>query len=248
MLYTISVRGKPEDIPILAFMSRNYPDIPYNQVDSIFGFLEKSTLYGGRPFTERQISDTDVSKLYSVGIGVRIPLTNHYTERDEYEQNLPLLVKYHQEGNAVIITNDQLARWIREDFPAYKVEASVIKNINTYDEIEKAFELYDTVVLPMRLNENVEFLQGIRDKNRITLFANAGCALTCPSKICYPSISKINKYKGGEFMCSQTLKYREMHGMVDFDLEKLAGLGFSRFKLLRAKPASIAGVKGVTGF
>jgi hypothetical protein len=58
----------------------------------------------------------------------------------------------------------------------------------------------------------------------------------------------MNKYKGGEFMCSQTLKYREQHGMIDFDLEKLATLGFSRFKLLRAKPASIAGVKGVTGF
>ena len=248
MLYTISVRGKSEEIPILAFLSRNYPDIPHNQIDSIFGFLEMSTLYGGRPFTERQISDTDVSKLYSAGIGVRIPLTNHYAERDEYEQNLPLLEKYHREGNAVITTNDQLARWIREDFPAYKVEASVIKNIDTYDEIGKAFELYDTVVLPMRLNEDASFLQGISDKDRITLFANAGCALTCPSKICYPSISKINKYKGGEFMCSQTLKYREMHGMVDFDLEKLVSLGFSRFKLLRAKPASIAGINGVTGF
>ena len=58
----------------------------------------------------------------------------------------------------------------------------------------------------------------------------------------------MNKYKGGEFKCSQTLKYRELHGMVDFDLGGLSALGFSRFKLLRAKPASIAGIKGVTGF
>jgi len=71
------------------------------------------------------------------------------------------------------------------------------------------------------------------------------CALTCPSKICYPSISKINKYRGGEFKCSQTLKYRELHGMVDFDLDRLAALGFTRFKMLRAKPSDIAGVKGV---
>ena len=248
MQFTISVRGKVAEIPILGFLARNYPDIPHDQIDSVFGFLEKSTLYGGRPFTEPQISDADVNKLYSVGLGARIPLTNLYAELEEYQENLPLLEKYHREGNAVIVTNDNLARWIRTDFPKYKIEASVIKNIDSCDEIEKAFELYDTVVLPMKLNEDIDFLTQIENKARITLFANAGCALTCPSKICYPSISKMNKYKGGEFMCSQTLKYREQHGMIDFDLEKLAALGFSRFKLLRAKPASIAGVKGVTGF
>ena len=78
MQFTISVRGKVAEIPILGFLARNYPDIPYDQIDSVFGFLEKSTLYGGRPFTEPQISDEDVGKLYSVGIGVRIPFTNHY--------------------------------------------------------------------------------------------------------------------------------------------------------------------------
>jgi hypothetical protein len=248
MLYTISVRGKSADIPIIPFLARNYPDIPYGEIDSVFGFLERSTLYGGRPFTEPQLSDTDVGRLYEVGIGVRIPLTNHYVTREEYEENLPLLEKYHRAGNAVIVTNNTLARWIRKDFADYKVEASVIKNIDSYPEIDAALDLYDTVVLPMRLNEDEEFLAGITCKERITLFANAGCALTCPSKICYPSISKMNKYQGGDFRCSQTLKYRELHGMVDFDLGKLRTLGFSRFKLLRAKPATIAGVRGVTGF
>jgi hypothetical protein len=100
----------------------------------------------------------------------------------------------------------------------------------------------------MRLNQDADFLIKIGDKDRITLFANAGCALSCPLKICYPSISKMNKYQGGEFKCSQSHKYRELHGMVDFGLDVLVALGFHRFKLLRAKPATIAGVKGVTGF
>ncbi len=248
MRYTISVRGKTEDIPIIPFLAKNYPGISSSEIDSVFGFLEKSTLYGGRPFTEPQISDADVQALYSYGIGVRIPLTNHYATRAEYEENRRLLEKYHRQGNAVIVTNDELASWIREEFPLYKIEASVIKNIDSYRDIDNAFTRYDTVVLPMRLNQDLDFLRGIRGKNRITLFANAGCALTCPSKICYPAISKMNKYKGGEFKCSQSLKYRELHGMVDFDLEELESLGFHRFKLLRAKPATIAGFKGVTGF
>jgi hypothetical protein len=161
----------------MPFLAKNYPDIPHKEIDSVFGFLEKSTLYGGRPFTEPQISDADVNKLYSVGIGVRIPLTNHYAEPEEYQESLPLLEKYHRDGNAVIVTNDNLARWIRTDFPKYKIEASVIKNIDSCDEIEKAFELYDTVVLPMKLNEDIDFLTQIENKARITLFANAGCAL-----------------------------------------------------------------------
>ncbi len=141
----------------------------------------------------------------------------------------------------MIATNDDLARYIRRDYPKYKIEASVIKEIDSYKKIDEAFNLYDTVVLPMRLNSDSRFLEGIEVKSRVTLFANAGCALTCPSKICYPSISKANKFKGSAFLCSQPLKSREMLGMVDFDLEALAALGFRRFKLLRSRPGGITG-------
>ena len=102
-------------------------------------------------------------------------------------------------------------------------------------------ELYDSVVLPMPVNENLDFLAEIENKDKITLFANAGCALTCPSRICYASISKINKGRGGEFQCSQPLKDRDLHGMVDFPLEPYIELGFHRFKLLRARPNSMTG-------
>jgi len=96
-------------------------------------------------------------------------------------------------------------------------------------------------VLPMPVNEDLGFLAEIEDKDKITLFANAGCALTCPSRICYASVSKINKGKGGEFKCSQPLKDRDMYGMVDFPLEPYVELGFHRFKLLRAIPNNMTG-------
>ena len=241
MLFTISVRGKLASTPILDFLGTNFPDFPLAKIDSVFGFLERSTLYGGRIYEGPQLTDEDVQALYGAGIGVRIPLTNHYVEPEEYEENRPFLEKYHRKGNAVIVTNDNLARWIRRDFPRYHIEASVIKNIDTHRQIYQAFDLYDTVVLPMWLNNETEFLKKIKHKKRIRLFANAGCALTCPSKICYPSISKINKYKGGEFRCSQTIKWRQKYGMVDFDLRKLVALGFSRFKVLRARPGGGTG-------
>ncbi|MCH7834677.1 MAG: hypothetical protein IH911_06330 [Proteobacteria bacterium] len=59
------------------------------------------------------------------------------------------------------MTNDDLARWIRQAYPGYQIDASVIKNIKTHRKINEALELYDSVVLPMRLNEDFDFLEKI---------------------------------------------------------------------------------------
>jgi hypothetical protein len=242
MQFTISARGKPSALPIQRFIKDNYDHIPLEQIDSFFGFTEASTLYGGRFFSSTEISRYDVRSLYRMNINVRLPLTNHYVTQGEYEQNLPLLSKYHRPGNSLIITNDELAGWIRTDFPDYRLEASVIKNINTLDKIDQAFRTYDTVILPMTSNDDEELLKAIDNKKNITLFANAGCAYTCPSRICYPSISKANKTGDPSlFQCSQKLKERNTIGMFDFDLERLGSLGFERFKLLRPRKGAMTG-------
>lgn len=94
----------------------------------------------------------------------------------------------------------------------------------------------------MRLNQDEAFLAAIDDKSRITLFANAGCALSGPSRICYLSVSKANKTANGtQLLCSVPLKAREAIGMVDFDLDHLGALGFSRFKMLRERPGAGSG-------
>ncbi|MFK5947570.1 MAG: hypothetical protein QM500_02220 [Methylococcales bacterium] len=236
MIYTVSGRKKPSNMKIIDFLECGFPDIQLNNIDSVFGFVEeRSTLYGGREFKGADLTETDVNDLYAHKIGVRLPLTNHIATEEEFEDNRSLLEKYHKKGNAVIITNDLLAKRIRSEFPKYRIEASVIKNINTHDKIKEAFELYDTVVLPMSINQDLDFLRKAKNKKNITLFANAGCALNCTSKICYPSFSKMNKYNGGEFQCSQRMKIRELQGMIDFDLQEFVKLGFTRFKVLRSK-------------
>jgi len=239
--YTVSARGKPPQVPVFAYLRKNYGNVPLREVDSLFGFVERSSLYGGRVFSRRELSERDVYQLNNAGIGVRLPMSNHYVERDEYLDNKRLLGKYHKPGNSIICTNDDLAQWIRDDFPDYRLDASVIKNVKSAEKIDQAMELYDSVVLPMIVNEDLEFLESIEDKDKITLFANAGCALTCPSKICYVTISKANKGLETGPKCSQNLKPRDMHGMVDFPLEPYIKLGFHRFKLLRARPGSLTG-------
>ena len=239
--YTISARGKNPDFPVFAFLRNEFGNVPLREIDSLFGFVEQSTLYGGRDFIQRELSDDDVIQLNRSGIGLRIPMSNHFVDRDEYERNRPMLEKYHRRPNSVIVTNDDLASWVREDFPEYHIDASVIKNIKSYEKIDEALALYDSVVLPMRINEDLEFLNKIVAKEKIILFANAGCALTCPSKLCYRSISIYNKGKGGDFECSQIYKGRSLRGMVDFDLQPYIELGFHRFKMLRSRPGAVTG-------
>ena len=153
-----------------------------------------------------------------------------------------ILEKHYRPGNSVIITNDDLAKWVRRDFPNYRVEASVIKNINTLKKVEKAYSIYDTVILPMEANEDEALLLSLPEKERIMLFANAGCAMTCPSKICYTGVSKANKEGDTSlWKCSQSLKPRDILGMMDFDLDYLQELGFHRFKLLRSRPGQMTG-------
>jgi hypothetical protein len=240
--FTVSARGKNPSVPVFLFLRRQFGHLPLNRIESLFGFVERTTLYGGRSFGKREFSARDVAQLNNAGIGVRLPLSNHYISREEYEENQGFLEKYHNKPNSVIVTNDDLARWVSEDFPNYRIDASVIKNINNLKKLDKALELYDEVVLPMTSNEDTAFLASIKTPERITLFANAGCAFTCPSKTCYASFSKINKGdKDAEFLCSQSIKEREQLGMLDFDLEPLIDMGFKSFKLLRAAPGKMTG-------
>lgn len=242
MQFTISARGKPAAVPIQRFIRDNYDHIPLEQIDSFFGFTEASALYGGRFFSGTELSRYDVRSLYRMGINLRLPLSNHYVTPEEYEENQPFLERYHRPGNSLIITNDALAGWIRRDFPDYRLEASVIKNIDTLKKVDEAFGVYDTVILPMASNDDDEFLRAIDNKKNVTVFANAGCAYTCPSKICYPSISKANKTGDRSlFRCSQKLKERNTIGMIDFDLAYLQSLGFERFKLLRPRKGAMTG-------
>ncbi len=235
MQFTISGREKVfnPDESIAGYLKRVYRKVPLEQVESIFAFTERSTLYGGRPFIEPQLLPENIEEMYKLGIGYRIPLTNNYATREEYETNMCFLEKYHREGNAVILVNDDLAKWIREDFPKYRIEASIIKNIKTHKRINTAFELYDTVVLPTSLNENLAFLEKVPCKDRITLFAFAGCGVNCASKICYPSMSKFNKYNGHtQIDCSRPLKSRPKRAKVDFNLNLYQDMGFNRFKMI----------------
>jgi hypothetical protein len=203
------------------------------EVTGVFGFVkEYSPLYGGRQYSGAEVTEEDMEFLYKHGMKLKLTLTAGKATEEEYNESRHLLNTYYYPGNSIAVVNDDLARWIKRDYPNYLVEASVIKNIKWQD-VEKTLELYDTLVLTMDKNDDFEELSKIKEKDRVILFGNAGCAYNCPAKICYPSISKMNKgEEGAVFKCSQDHKDREEVRLHNFDLGKLREAGFNNFKFV----------------
>lgn len=233
--YTISSRMFDENVDIYEYVENYFPYIDISQVESFFGFSDEfSLLYGGRNFIKsKTIKETHLIQMEKEGIGVSLTLTNHFFDKKSYESSLSLLKQFHKEGNSIVCTNDDLALQIKKDFPLYVLKASLIKNLNTLKKVEEALKVYDIVVIPMEMNDNIEFLKSLPSKDRITLFANASCAYNCESRICYNSISKVIVGKPRpEYFCSKDLLPRDNLGFTFFDIEKLKNIGFSHFKLV----------------
>jgi hypothetical protein len=192
-----------------------------------------SKLYGGRSFNAyHSLSDQHVRELSQNGIGVALNLTNHYFDVKSYKESLGMLERFHAAHNSIIITNDELARNIKIDFPKYQLKASIIKNLNSLVKIEKAYLIYDYVTLPMDVNDDIAFLYRIPEKKRIILFANANCAYYCPARTCYLGFSQYNRGEKVTSRCSKSRISRVDSGPVYFDVVRLREMGFSQFKLV----------------
>jgi alcohol sulfotransferase len=191
-------------------------------------------LYGGRNIEkETLLSKKNIKEIYSHNIGLAITMSNHYFDENSYKKSYDLLLKHHKQGNSVVCTNDKLAKQIKKDFPLYKIKASLIKDLNSYDKVVKALELYDYIVLPPEMNDYDDFLKSLPSKEKIILFANTNCAYTCTSRICYINISKkISKRDALNYSCSKDIVPREQLGHTFFNIKKLKEFGFTYFKLV----------------
>ena len=220
-------------------------EFDYNNIDYIFAQSEeKSPLWGGRIAVETNITRPDAYLAYDKGIGIKLPLSSKQFTEQSYKDSKFLLKAYHKEGNAILTGTDALAERIKNDYPKYKIEASAVFDITTKAKLDKkvSSNLYDTIVLPICMNDDIEFLKNIKDKDQIRLFMNAECSYTCPKKVCYGSMTKINqgKVEPDDMKCSHydlnmpRTKYDDSVDWNNFYFDKSIydNLGFSNYKLV----------------
>jgi len=232
--FAISARGKYSDMSMKTFLL-NFPEV---SIDSIFGFSDTCRVYGGRPYSSREISDNDLSWMYDNDIGYRIPLQNTIASLEEFTSEREFLKKHHRTGNSIILARTRFIDFIRNEFPDYAIEASVIMKLDSVQKIIRALKVFDTVVPdPMWFEtEKPDIPQELR--SRIRLFANAGCMYTCPQRTCYGSFSKLNLGRSlslGDLGCFMRSVPRPYKGsMYDFDVQSYNNAGYFKFKMLRS--------------
>lgn len=215
-----------------------YMYIDITQVESVFGNTQfPSRLYGGRTYKLRHsFTDSHVQQLTELGMGLSLTLTNHFFDDASYEHSREFLNAHHKKGNSIICANDELAARIRKEFPLYTLKASIIKQIDTIEKIERHLEIYDFVVPPMDKNDDDAFLQAIKEKDRVILFGNANCAYNCPVRSCYVGFSQKHQGLPVTGVCSKSKLSRLDLGSVYFDVKKFKEMGFCHFKLVPLAP------------
>ena len=215
----------------------------YKDIDYAFGQVEGTIpLWGGRVATSLNLTKVDIYWLYDKGIGLKLPLSSKFISDKQYKESKPFLKQYHRKGNAIITATDELAKHIKNDFPDYQIEASCIQDIVDTEKLEQKISLgvYDTIVLPIHMNDDVKFLKLIKDKEKIRLFLNVECSYTCPKKVCYGTTSKINVGEKDKMMCSfwdlglERTFYKDHIDWNNFyfDKSKFDKIGFTKYKLL----------------
>lgn len=232
--YSVSGRMLHPDRDIQPYLETYYYFLDLSCVESIFGAYQfPSKLYGGWGYNDSTaMRPHHVEQMRAAGIGIALTLTNHFFDLDTYRESWPLLETLHAPGNSLIITSDELARHVRQDFPEYQRKASIVKHIASVERLKRAYDLYDYVLVPMDKNDDDAFLATLPEKDRVILFANAGCAYNCPARTCYLGNSQSIWGKPVTSGCSKGRIPREDLGYVVFDVKKLASLGFSYFKLI----------------
>lgn len=216
----------------------------YDDIDYVFGQTEEfSRLWGGRVAHSHNLTRLDTYWLYDKGIGVKLPLSTKIFDEDNYKESAFMLNTYHRDGNSILTGTHELARRVKNDFPDYKLEASAVMDINTEDKLNGAIAtgLYDTIVLPIGMNDDTEFLERIENKDQIRLFINAECSYTCPNKVCYGTTSQINSERTTDEMKCSHYDYNMERTFYDdsvdwtnfyFKKAKFDEMGFSNYKLV----------------
>tara|TARA_Y100001951_G_scaffold6534_1_gene4055 strand:- start:111 stop:1064 length:954 start_codon:yes stop_codon:yes gene_type:complete len=215
----------------------------YENIDYAFGIAEGITkMWGGRVAHTGDISKLDEYWLYNHGIGLKLPLSNKIFNDELYKESLNLLKLYHRKGNAIITSVDEFSKRLKNDFPYYQIEASCIQDVDSLKKLKKKISLgcYDTIVLPIHMNDDIKFLESIKEKEKIRLFLNAECSYNCPKKVCYGGTSTVNTNKSNIMLCSfydlglERTFYNDEINWSEYYFNKLKfnKMGFTKYKLV----------------
>ena len=110
-----------KSIPIIKFLGQRKID---NTQLVVYDGINKCRWNGGRINRDVYYNDALIEYYYSKGISIALTMSNHRINLDDETGN-HLLEKFHKEGNALIIINEDLRQYVRKNFPKYDLIFSI---------------------------------------------------------------------------------------------------------------------------
>lgn len=170
-----------KSIPIIKFLSSNMTN---SEELVVYDGINKCKWNGGRINRDVYYNDALIDYYYSKNIRIALTFSNPVIDLNDEVGN-HLLEKFHKEGNALIIVNDDLRKYVREKFPKYHLIFSITgmgllniplqdSDISFYKELE---EKYDWIV--PRFEHIFDPRSNELDKSKWEVMVNDTCVWGC---------------------------------------------------------------------
>lgn len=174
----------------LFYYKENYPEIFYDDVNlkAIFGSFRNMLWNGGAVFTGEKNFLPEVIETRDFYRELNIPLQLTLTNSQITKNNLndiycnDILKIMENDLNEVMVSTDLMYNYIKNNYPKYKINRSIVNTPNDYNWELALDEKYDKIVMPRRHVKDLKYLANINKqyRNRIEILCNDRCPLDCP--------------------------------------------------------------------
>ncbi|HEZ7985301.1 MAG TPA: hypothetical protein RWO09_00015 [Ruminococcus sp.] len=246
-------------------MLKNRPDFFREGVEiaSFYGVFPPCLWNGGRPqpgSTDKAFIKSVIKTFNDEGIPLRFTFTNPALEKKHLsDERCNMILNLANNGlNEAIVVSEHLEKYLRNNYPKYKLTSSTCKRLNTAEALTAELEKdYHIVVADYDLNNKFDILEKLPRKKDIELLVNAVCTPECPVRAehyyslglqqiayCehikkYPNVPfdrlkyDPNDYGGCVFAKRGTFDIRGLktHISPDDIWEKYVPMGFEQFKI-----------------
>ncbi len=175
---------------VFAQLMRDCPQF-FNEgvrIQSVYGCFPGCVANGGRTFVRERYTPDQVEATFDAldefGLKARLTFTNMLLEPRHLEDGYfnMILEAGARHGAGVIVYSDLVDAYVRERHPGMERTLSTTREILDADELTRALEAYDLVVLNYNLNKDRAFLDRVGHTERLEVMANELCNPHCPHR------------------------------------------------------------------
>lgn len=175
---------------VFAQLMRDCPQFFFDDVriHSVYGCFPGCVMNGGRAFVREPYTPDQVESVFCAldefGLKARLTFTNMLVEErhlaDEYFNMI--LAAGARHGAGVIVYSELVDGYIKARYPQMERTLSTTREILDADELNRALDAYDLVVLNYNLNKDHAFLSQVAHAERLEVMANELCNPRCPHR------------------------------------------------------------------